>query len=237
MENPPNNLSKIIQSLLDWIFPSACLSCNAWLSRGAVYCGKCFDALPRFRVLYCGKCRARLGEDKKVCHKDFPYLLGAATDYRNPGVSALVAALKFKSARAAAEPMAVLLAQYAESLLLTPYAAIVPIPLSPSRLRERGFNQAEILAATLAQKLHIPILTSALRRIKNTRPQSEIHNAEERAANVKNCFAVSESARVSEKNIILVDDVVTSGATILEAARALKAAGAKRIIALVAAKA
>lgn len=226
-----------ISSLLDWIFPSACLSCNAWLSRGAVCCEACFRNLPRFSTLFCGTCRARLPEGKKLCHKDFPYLLGAATDYRDPGVSALIRSLKFDANRAAGEPLGILLATYARAVPLPSDAMIIPIPLSPSRLRERGFNQAEILGRPLARALAIPFLGAAIQRVRHTKPQSEIGNAEERTANVSGCFYIPDPSVIAGKNIILVDDVVTSGATLLEAARTLRSAGARRVIALAAAKA
>lgn len=113
---------------------------------------------------------------------------------------------------------------------------VVPIPLHPARERARGFNQSALIARILARRLHIPSDTVSLVRVHATKPQSELEDMRERLLNVKGCFEAPPRA-CEGKRILLVDDVATSGATLLDASRALKEAGARKIIALVVAKA
>jgi len=104
---------------------------------------------------------------------------------------------------------------------------MVPIPLDPKRLLERQFNQAELLAACLARALEIPV-RKVLRKKYSTPTQSRL-NQKEREVNLYQVFKVSNVRNLKGKKILLVDDILTTGATVREAARALKAHGAKRV--------
>lgn len=112
----------------------------------------------------------------------------------------------------------------------------IPIPLHPKRQRERGFNQAELLARDIAVAYPVPVLTNLIRS-KLTKPQAEIHDRQLRIENMNNAFTLADPSVVQGKNIALVDDVFTSGATMNAAVSVLKAAGAKKIIAITVAKA
>jgi ComF family protein len=114
---------------------------------------------------------------------------------------------------------------------------IIPIPLSKQRELERGYNQAAEIAAKLALKLSLPFATDILLKTAHTKPQTETKDIKERRENLSGCFAIKNPAAVAGKKILLVDDVTTSGSTFLEAARILKAAGARKIIAIAAARA
>ena len=103
---------------------------------------------------------------------------------------------------------------------------IIPVPLHPKRMRERGYNQSLIIAEELGRRCGVPIRDTLLKRIRNTQMQS-MTSREERQANVKDAFRASKRCR--GLSIILVDDVITSGSTSEECARALKAAGADRV--------
>jgi ComF family protein len=105
---------------------------------------------------------------------------------------------------------------------------IIPVPLCKSRLRERGYNQAELLARELSQYIEKPVLTNVLIRIKQTTPQKKMNPAE-RIKNMKNAFAVRDAELIRNKNIVLIDDVFTTGATANECIKTLKKAGAKLI--------
>ena len=107
---------------------------------------------------------------------------------------------------------------------------LMPVPLHPARKRERGFNQSEILAEMVSERINVPLAKGILRRIKNTKDQTNL-SAEQRRENVAGAFSVSHPERISGKRIILVDDVITTGATLKECAKVLKEAGAKRIVA------
>lgn len=221
-----------LRSFLNLIFPARCAGCEKTIADGAV-CDACFSKIRLNKTLFCGKCRLRLADNKKVCHKDHPFILGSACDYGDKTVKALIRRLKFNFAKDSAEPLAKLLINYVESLgVPLDGFSVVPVPISPGRLRERGFNQSELVGGKFAEHFKLELRSDAIRRVKNAKPQSETKTAEGRRKNVKDCFFVGVGAAVVPKNIILIDDVVTSGATISEAARALKAAGAKKIVAL-----
>jgi len=109
-------------------------------------------------------------------------------------------------------------------------AGIVPVPLSPSRQRDRGFNQSEILGAHLAESWRIPMLSHTLSRNSGTRSQTQLTPGE-RLGNVAGAFVVQQTAReeVIGRHLVLLDDVVTTGSTLGACAKALFAAGARTI--------
>lgn len=107
-----------------------------------------------------------------------------------------------------------------------PRATLVPIPLHQSRLRYRGFNQAELLGTMIAERLHIPVRTDLLKRILNTAPQVKMKDRDKRLMNLKNAFSILHSSFSIPHSVLLFDDVFTTGATMRAAANALKRAGA-----------
>jgi len=122
--------------------------------------------------------------------------------------------------------LAQLLIERAQSELATgSWDWIVPVPLHPTKQREREFNQAERLARRLSAAIHIPMNRRLLRRVVPTRTQTQL-DREERAANVRNAFALREKEPLKGKRILLVDDVLTTGATTNACARVLRSAGA-----------
>lgn len=234
---PDKNMGSFLNSLFDIIFPSACIKCEKSIGGGETICQPCLKNIPTNKSLLCGECEARLPCNKKICHFDFPYILGAAADYKNETTRNLVRELKFGFVKNAARPLANMLVAYAENLnFIDDNWFVVPIPLGKSRLRKRGFNQSLLIAEFFAGHFSLPIEKKILVRSKETKPQSEMKNSEARLKNIKGCFAVAVPEKVAGRNIILIDDVSTSGATFLEAASSLKKSGAKKIIALAAAK-
>lgn len=118
-------------------------------------------------------------------------------------------------------------------------AALLAVPLHRQKRRERGFNQSELLASAVSQKLSLPLLPpDTLERVKNTPPQAHVRGREERQKNVASAFAVpiTNTRVVAGKTILLVDDIATTGSTLNDAARALKEAGAAHVWGLVVAK-
>ena len=108
---------------------------------------------------------------------------------------------------------------------------VIPIPLHKARLREREFNQAEILSNHIASEFNKRVLPDALMRLRNTKTQTELEISE-RFANVQGGFSAAKNEDIKGKNILLVDDVLTTGATSSEAARTLKNAGAHIVFVL-----
>ncbi|MDO4905443.1 MAG: ComF family protein [Lautropia sp.] len=162
-----------------------------------------------------------------------------ATDYTNP-LDRVFGALKFGQQLALARPLAeVLLHRLAQDDMLRTLArfdALVPVPLSGARLAERGFNQSLEIALALRSASPIPLpplRNDWLQRIRHTRSQSSL-DARTRHQNLRGAFRAA--AGLHGKRLALIDDVMTTGSTLIEAARELKAAGAAEVIALVVAR-
>jgi len=132
--------------------------------------------------------------------------------------------LKYGQWKVLAEPLGGLLAQYMTARPI-PADALVPVPLHPRRLRERGYNQSALLAQELGRIMNIPVVHSALQRIRDSRPQVKAANASERRRNVQGAFECrGESLR--SRRVVIVDDVCTTGATLDACATAALKAGA-----------
>jgi ComF family protein len=150
-------------------------------------------------------------------------------------VRSSIHALKFGRHRQVAEVLGGLMADLAVyDLVLAASRVVVPVPLHPSRMRERGFNQAELLAGPVAMRLELPIRPELLRKVVNTPAQSTL-SAKDRHATVTGSFA--PGAPVEHVAILLIDDVLSTGATASECARVLLAAGAGQVTVLTAAAA
>jgi len=107
---------------------------------------------------------------------------------------------------------------------------IIPVPLNKRKERERGYNQSDWIAKGLASVINVPVLSNAVRRTRYTVTQTHL-NAEERKKNIADAFEVTDTDAICGKNILLVDDIITTGSTIQEIAQVLKKAKAKRITA------
>jgi competence protein ComFC len=231
---------KILMKIKKWafniLFPPLCLNCRKTSENDL--CPACRNTIQINTSLFCPVCGLRLADNKRVCHKDSQYLLAAATSYNNEAVRSLLKLFKFKKWRRLQEPLGEILIRYLENwkLEIGNFVAL-PIPLHPDREAERGFNQSLLLAKIAADFYKLQLAPDILKRTKNTKTQSLAKNHEERTQNVAGCFSVTNPELITGQNVILVDDVHTSGATMSEAAKTLKSAGAKKIIALVIAKA
>lgn len=190
-----------------------------------------------YDTLFCSMCRARLPRGLKICHRSAQFLLGAATDYKDE-IKQLIWQMKYRNRFALSEPLAKLLNDYLITLDidLTSFS-VIPVPLSNKRLASRGYNQSALIAKIISERFKLPMIDGALVRQKDSAPQAEQKGWDERALNIEGCFGISRPEFIADKNIILVDDVFTSGATLREAAHQLKDFGAKKILGLVIAKA
>jgi ComF family protein len=201
-----------------------CLLCGAASPHGA-WCSACDAALPYLNTARCPLCAlpTLAGAVCGHCLRQPPHFTGtvAAFAYAFP-LDQLLQAYKFGEQLQLAHALAERLAQRIE---LRP-DCIIPMPLHSARLRERGFNQSLLLAHHLACKLDIPVLPNACQRVRNTTPQSSL-SWRERGKNIRNAFACS--AAVAGKHVAVVDDVMTTGASLNELARALKRAGASEV--------
>lgn len=131
--------------------------------------------------------------------------------------------LKYRNLKAISPCLAGLLADYLQSSPL-PGQALVPVPLHPRRLRERGYNQSSLLARELGKLINLPVIEDCLVRVKEAQPQVRTATVEDRRKNVTDAFKC-QNGKVRGKQIILIDDVCTSGATLESCASALKSEG------------
>ena len=224
---------------LDLVFPARCPVCESPLGRGRrdPLCGACWTAIERVAPPVCDACGlpfgvfagAPVGSGGGRCGEcaatppAFDWARAGGV-YAGP-LREAVQGLKFARKPALARPLAALvLEQWAEHL--PPVDAVLPVPLARARERERGFNQAGLLAERLAHGLGCRAETRWLARARDTRPQTELEVAERRA-NVRGAFVASSA--VAGRSLALVDDVLTTGATVAECARVLRAAGARRV--------
>jgi ComF family protein len=142
--------------------------------------------------------------------------------------------LKYRNLRALAQPLAELLHRYLAKNPL-PGEVLVPVPLHAKRLRERGYNQASLLARELGKLTGLPVVDDCLIRKREAPPQARAGTVEERRGNVANAFFCRHH-RLKDKPVLLIDDVATSGATLDACARAVKASGASSVWGLVLAR-
>jgi ComF family protein len=224
---------------LDRWVPRGCALCAAPLTARAFpgFCVPCLIELPGARARRCPRCGLAHAGTCAPCADRPPSFdrTVAAADYAPP-LDHVVTALKFGRQLALARPLGELLAAaWLGSRDPEPVDCLVPVPLGAARLSQRGFNQALEMARAMSAALANPLPVHAwrLRRLRDTPSQSDLDLAARRA-NLRGCFACIE--RLDGQRVGLVDDVMTSGSTLAEAAAALKAAGATRVVALVAAR-
>lgn len=217
-----------VEALADLFYPQWCLSCDGRTSD--ILCRACFDALPRVGAPICTRCGLPSAFETPVCGacKNVDFGFESARAYlRYEGVGKeIVHALKYRGHTRVVEKLAApLLARAIEDI--GPFDAVVPVPLHRSRLRKRGFNQAALLARGVAARINAPV-SDTLQVVRSTRDQVEL-SAAERRANVAGAFAAK--ARVRGR-LLLVDDVLTTGATLGACADTLLHAGAGEVHAL-----
>lgn len=196
-----------------WLFPERvrCLCCARGLTGEEPdgVCPACAAALEALCETEAAALREAPAQGLDFVHAAFPYEAQART---------LILRLKFERVRAAAEPLACAMA----ALPGGEEELIVPVPTTARRLRERGFNQAALLARLIGETLGMPVAEALIRR--DDAPAQSRLSARARAENLSGCMEAD--GRAAGKRILLIDDVYTTGATAGEAARALKAAGA-----------
>jgi len=210
-----------------WVPPQDCRLCGVRCGR-TMLCPACFDALPHATAHVCPLCAlpSPAGAVCGACRRQPPPLdaVHAALDYRWP-VDGLVHSFKYRGELGLAPLFGALVAQRVGQSPMPD--ALVPVPISRRRLRERGFNQSVEIARQLARRLGLPLLAGAAGRSGNGPAQATLPWAQ-RAANVAGTFHCRLDTAC--RHVALVDDVMTSGATVHELARALRAAGATRVV-------
>lgn len=226
-----NNYSRLI---LDILYPSICLGCGEW---GIVLCEICrkqIEYIEKDACFYCNRV-SLYGITHENCKRPQGLDGVLAVAYYTPIMKKLVASIKYDFLFSACTDIfsglnPLVMAKFRGCTRLWKPDLIQPVPLHSSRKRWRGFNQAEVLANEFQKVASLPILYTVARR-KKTLPQAKTTSRLERVLNLENAFTVFEDRKdtVNGKTIIVVDDVLTTGNTVKEAAKALKKAGAKSV--------
>jgi len=220
--------------LLDLLYPPHCVSCGR---AGAWLCDECVAKISFLQPPFCLHCGLPLAKPGLCwqCQQNESYLEGLRSmAWHVSPLQEAVHALKYEGVRVLAAPLGELLAQrWVQDPL--PVEVIVPVPLYRLRLRQRGYNQALLLARELATRLSLPLCADVLQRVRNTRSQVGL-SRRERWENVWGAFQCSADAFAGAR-VLLVDDVCTTGATLEASAAALREAGARSVWALTLARA
>jgi competence protein ComFC len=223
----PETYQPYLAALADMFYPERCVGCERRSSD--VLCRTCFEALPRVDRPVCERCGLPTAFATFVCEEckyvDFGFESArAALKYEGVGKE-IVHALKYRGYKRVVEKLAApLMLQVLDE---GRFDAVVPVPLHRSRLRKRGFNQAELLARGVARKINATV-SDTLEVVHSTRDQVEL-SAAQRRANVAGAYKARGSLR---GRILLVDDVFTTGATMSACAGTLVQAGAREVHAL-----
>jgi len=227
-------LNKLKGIALDLLFPRWCVGCGR---EGDFICPSCLQSLPRITPPLCPRCGLPQSRAKicPTCAGWEAEINGIRSPFRFDGViRQAIHELKYRNLRAIAGLFARLLNDYLIANPL-PGEVVVPVPLHPKRLRERGYNQSSLLAQELSKLTELPLVDDCLIRAYHSPPQARTANVDERRRNVADVFSCRDQ-RLKGKQVLLIDDVSTSGATLDACARALKQAGATSVWGLVLAR-
>jgi ComF family protein len=231
-------LRKLIKGLVNIAYPRICLVCKKQLSDKQnvhnLVCAHCWTGIRKSSPPFCHSCGRHLEKSgyaknmcpaclKKVLHFDRAF---SPCIYDGP-VKELIHSFKYKNKEQLGEPLSRLMIDFINEFRLPVSFVdfILPVPLHKTRMREREFNQAYVLGRRLAEEFNKPLLSDALIRSRHTRTQTKLET-EQRFLNVAGSFTVNKKIDLKGKNLLLVDDVLTSGATCSEAAKVLKESGA-----------
>jgi ComF family protein len=215
------------RAFLDFLFPPLCLGCGEYNNSKIDICDDCLEAVDKYENPFCLNCRVEIPPGSagcKICGED-AFILFAWGNYTDP-LKQVIIQYKFREITSPSRIIAGAVGEQFGALIKSLDAdLLVPIPLHPSREYQRGYNQATLFARRLGEVLDIEIDDAILYRTEKRRPQARL-NEYQRLRNIRGVFKVDTDREEQEGvNVILVDDVVTSGATVYEARRTLQKAG------------
>lgn len=210
------------QACIDWLFPPRCCVCGKVSENVPFLCHSCYEKLNIY-----GR-----EPDSVAYHKDHPADSALSLYYFDPVFQELAHGLKYKGMWYLGQFLGREMGNYF-SEAVEHCDALVPVPLHPVRRRDRGYNQAAMIAKGISSLWHVPLESRLLKRSRYTETQTKL-NKKERQKNMDGVFTVRSDLKLP-KRICLIDDVFTTGATTMEAARTLKKAGAQHIVILTAA--
>jgi ComF family protein len=234
----------VLGGLASLLYPPSCTVCSAPVEIGEYLCDQCEAKVTRIAPPFCAKCSepfdgaiTTIFECANCAHRIL-HFEAAVSAYRARGIVRHVI-LNFKYGKQI--HLRHLVARWLiaalddERIRDRQFDVIVPVPLHPARQRERGFNQAAVLAQPVSRRIAVP-LRPVLERVRYTTTQTAFDRAE-RMQNLRDAFRLRKNTNVRRLRVLLIDDVLTTGSTLSECARLLKQAGARSVYAATAARA
>ena len=218
--------------LLDLVYPKRCPICGQPAPFGSGICPECRRRLPIIETKRCGKCGKPVEDFEKLCPDcakgEHLYDRGLGIYMYDETMRRAISELKYKGRREYGEVFGELVCENARSeLMYWKPDCLIPIPLHPLRARERGYNQAEVIAHAISEKSGIPTRTDILIRMMETDRMKEL-SAKDRTNNMIRAFSAAGDCR-GLRRVVLIDDIYTTGATIDAASAVLRSAGIDEI--------
>ena len=225
MQLRPNILQQTLETAITFLYPAQCRVCEKPLGLESVpyMCGECWNDIPLIEPPWCEICGIPniIGKCDACATSDPRYGKLRTIAYYESALQQAIHLFKFEKRTSLAKPLTQLTMEHIpDDCNITEYDFILPIPIHKKRLRERGFNQATLLAKGLARTTGIQVVTDALVRHRNTSPQSSL-DREARQTNIVGAFKLQKKEVVRNKRILVLDDVFTTGATVREAVKVL----------------
>lgn len=222
-----NSAKSLTDALKNLVFPPVCVSCK---KVGSLLCDDCYGRIQWLSEPLCPQCGRIVADSPSICYvcRKRPLPLSkirAATQFVDP-IPQIIHNMKYNGYHALAEPLADLMVK-AWPQWQFDIDLVLPVPLHPDRQKKRGYNQSALLTKHMCRQLLLPYDLEAISRTRHTSPQVGL-NAIDRLANVRGAFR-ADAAKVAGKNILLIDDVCTTGATMAATAEALLMVGAKTV--------
>ncbi len=208
------------QAVEAFAFPQLCPGCASPAERGKLLCERCWSRIPECGIDLCARCLAS-ETPTAACAKHPGFRVRSARLY-DERMAAVVTALKFEG-RLDLVPIA---AHIMAEAVVHPPDLVIPVPLHAARLRERGFNPAALLGQAVADSLGSPFLAAGLERVRPTRAQARL-SAGRRRRNVAGAFRVVSPKVWAGRSVLVVDDVITTGATLESCLQELESCGAR----------
>jgi len=237
---------EVVSGLVDMLFPAQCPTCGAALTGGgeSPFCSDCLSGV-RFTTpplcTSCGLPFATADGTDHLCEECIlsppPFSMARSLGVYEGVLLDAIHLFKYHEKISVGEALGQMMAQTSyDSLAIANFSLIIPVPLHPRRLRERGFNQSLVLARQVSKRFSIPLDFAALRRMVYTEAQVTL-SGRQRRTNVRGAFEVTDSPRIQGHRVVLIDDVYTTGSTAAECSKVLIQNGAKEVAVLTLARA
>lgn len=232
-------INGLFKTLAEIIYPQYCLSCRKKIAdknSGDPICAECVEKIIPNIPPFCRRCGRHISA-QRICDDcvkiNFHFDRAWASCRYEGAAREMLHSFKYKSKTGLGRNLSQLLINFVKNyhLPVSDCDYVIPIPLSAAKLREREFNQAGTLAEGLAKYFELKLLDNNLKRIRNTASQAEL-DKHKRWQNIQGAFGLKDPEALKEKTILLIDDVLTTGATASEAAKTLKNAGASSVFVL-----